>query len=220
MIKFERYNLPDAMLLDKNNKVPAMITWVPDRSMAVIGHGSKMEEELNLDAIKDQNIPVYKRPTGGCSVVLTPRMLAVSFAVYSEEQMKSKKYLDYFNNVLLRALQNLDIRGLHPAGISDIAINNKKIIGSALYRNVHMIFYHAILNISEKPKTIENFLATPPRMPGYRQGRPHSEFVTSLADSGWDLKPEVIEKSIKVEWHRAIADVSYISYGATAAHHN
>ena len=205
MIRFENYNLPDSKLLNRNSKDSAIITWVPDRSMAVIGYGSKPEDELNLDVIEKKGVPVYKRPSGGCSVILTPKMLAVSFAVYSAKQLKSKRYLDYFNNILLKALQNLNIRDLHLAGISDIAIKNKKIIGSALYRNAQMVFYHAVLNISEKPTTIENYLAAPPRMPDYRQGRSHSEFVTSLADSGWDLEPEAIKRSIEDEWNSATA---------------
>ena len=42
--------------------------------------------------------------------------------------------------------------------ISDIAIGDKKILGSSMYRKKNTIFYHAVLNVSESITEISKHL--------------------------------------------------------------
>lgn len=203
MIELRTYDLPDSGLLAERENDRAMLTWVPEQPMVIVGSGSDPLAEVNLPEVESRGIPVVKRPTGGCSVLLTPKMLVVAFALYEEDQTKSSFYFRHFNEIVMNAMRSLGVTGLRHAGTSDIAIGDKKIAGSALYRNKNTVFYHVILNLAEDPSAIERVLTMPPRMPDYRQGRSHSEFVTSLEEAGWTIDPEHLTATIESEWEHS-----------------
>ncbi len=219
VIELATYDLPDARLLSETEYDRSLVTWVPDNLIVVIGKGSRAGTELNLEAINAENIPVYRRPTGGCAVVLSPKMLAVSIAERGPDQIKSSVYFDRLNTLLINSLRNLGVENLGTAGSSDIAIGQKKIVGSALYRSRGMVFYHAIMNLAEEPDTIQRVLAMPPRMPDYREGRSHSDFVTSVAEAGWSLDADTVSEAIIAEWLRdgSNHDMTYVPLAKNAA---
>jgi len=71
MIEVRPYDLPDAELYGDENSDLSIIVWQPDRLMAVIGYGSDPNKELAVDEIESGNVPVFRRPSGGCSVILS-----------------------------------------------------------------------------------------------------------------------------------------------------
>ncbi len=198
------YNLPDAVLLEKknNNGHHRYLAWIPDRTIVVIGNGSDPETELHLDRIVSDSIPVYRRDTGGCAVLLAPNMYVCSFALYGEGLKDTVGYFKKFNAIVIDALSTLGIDNLSHRGISDIAIDDRKIAGTALYRNKDVIFYHAILNVACDVNLIERYLKPPPRMPDYRRGRYHKDFVTSLEELGHKITFNDFESALEDVWNR------------------
>ncbi len=170
----------------------------------VIGSGSKSELELNAETIDVDNVPVYKRKTGGCSVVLSPEMWCLSCALYGRKQIQSKDYFVLFNKAVCDAFARAGVPGLSHRGISDIALGEKKIAGTAIYRNRDLVFYHAVLNIAGDIDLISRYLLQPPREPDYRGGRSHREFVTSLSEAGFAPKREEFEREFKLEFDRIV----------------
>ena len=57
-------------------------------------------------------------------------------------------------------------------------------------RRNHLL-YHGTLLYDFPLELVERCLAMPPRMPDYREGRPHESFVTNLP-----LRPETIRKAL------------------------
>jgi lipoate---protein ligase len=149
-------------------------------------------------------VPVMRRATGGCAVVLTPAMAAISFALYTSTQKKSSDYFRAFNAVIIHALATLGVSGAEHKGISDIALGGRKIAGTALYRNREMIFYHAVLNLSGGTELMERYLQAPPRTPDYRAGRRHRDFVTSLAAEGLSVEINALKGRIETEFQTFI----------------
>jgi lipoate-protein ligase A len=145
--------------------------------------------------LKD-GIPVYKRPSGGESVVLSPRMLVVSILKRGDNFRAPGLYFRAYGEKIIRALESLGVVNLRVDGISDICIGDKKVVGSSIYRNKDFVFYHGVLNVSEGADMLERYLKHPRREPGYRKGRPHSEFVTSLTKEGYKLDTEKIKQRI------------------------
>lgn len=195
------YHLPDAELLNQ----PAdgsgrFMIWIPDRVMIVVGKGSDPAKELNIQAIRDDGVPVIRRGSGGCAVVLSPKMIVISFAVYRKNQLKSSEYFDKFNRIIIRSLEREGVKGLSFRGTSDIALGDRKIGGTSLYRNRNLVYFHAVLNSAEGTEQMERYLRHPPREPDYRRQRSHSEFVTSLKDAGFNIDIRNLEKSIKTEF--------------------
>ncbi len=198
------YNLVDNELLTPDDSAGRFLLWVPARTCVVIGSGSKSELELNAETIDMDNVPVYKRRTGGCSVVLSPEMWCLSCALYGRKQIQSKDYFVLFNKAVCDAFARVGVPGLSHRGISDIALGEKKIAGTAIYRNRDLVFYHAVINIAGDVNLISRYLLQPPREPDYRGGRSHREFVTSLGEAGFAPMREEFEREFRVEFDRIV----------------
>jgi len=196
----DNYNLPDKELLQPGNRRGGLMLWVPTETMIIIGKGSDPLLELISENIDADQIQVIRRGTGGCSVVLSPEMAVVSFVLQNDKGRKNSEYFQLFNSVILKALKRLGIEMAVQAGISDITINDCKIVGSSIYRNKDIVFYHAIINVAGSTDIMERYLTIPPRYPDYRRGRTHKDFVTSLKAQGYNLDLSRFEDALRAEW--------------------
>ncbi|HEX3074156.1 MAG TPA: hypothetical protein VHP30_11145 [Ignavibacteriales bacterium] len=191
-----KYDLPDKVLLENNQAYYRFITWVPSFLCIVLGHGNKAEDSLQIGNILKDNIPIYKRPTGGEAILLSPNMIVISLLKRGDAFRSPRFYFETYNESILNALRGLGVKELNTGGISDICIRDKKILGASIYRNKDFVFYHAVLNVSENGILMNHYLKHPQREPSYRGGRRHSEFVTSLTQEGNELNPEEIKQAI------------------------
>lgn len=200
------YDLPDADLIRMHDGSPGSLVWAPETVMVVIGNGSDPDAELHTDLIEKDKIPVVRRDTGGCAVVLTPEMFVVSFSLNSGGPADSIKYFKFFNKIVINALENLGVAGVSHEGRSDIAMGGRKIAGTAIYRNREVIFYHAIINAAGSTSLMERYLKEPPRMPEYRKKRSHKDFVTSLSEQGYNLSIGDFRAAIDEVCHEALSN--------------
>jgi len=190
MIQVKKYDLPDFSIYESEKD--AFCTWQPEETFIVIGASNKPEDSLNEENILAGNIPVYKRPSGGQAVVLTPNTIVIAM-LKNETGIKSPKaFFQFVNSRVIAALEKVGVKQLSQKGISDIAIGEKKILGSSIYRNKEKNFYHAVLNISEDAEVFEHYLKHPVKEPDYRKGRSHRDFVTSLKAEGYTINTEEI----------------------------
>jgi lipoate-protein ligase A len=190
-----KYNLPDFEILE-SNKDFAFSIWQPDKKYIILGRSNNAEDSVFIEKAVNDNIEILKRPSGGETVILSPKTLVISVKLPIDNSLKVHKYFALINEKIIEALQNLGIENLRQKGISDISIGEKKILGSSIYKKPNSIFYHAVLNISESPETLEKYLKHPKREPDYRNGRKHSDFVTSLKNESFEISSEIISGEI------------------------
>ncbi len=187
------YTLPDSILLDSENS--KLMIWQPEYPVIVAGQSNSPEKYVLLEKALIDGIPVLKRPTGGETVVLTPRMLIISLVLKSTKLPGSKDFFVKINNIIIPVLKKSGLADVCYKGISDLAVGNKKILGSSIYRKPGMLFYHAVLNYGESPEYIASYLKHPVREPDYRKKRSHSEFVTTMEAAGITASiPDLISK--------------------------
>jgi len=191
------YNLPDHLLIDPDATTNAFLVWQPAETVIVLGQSNQAETAVHTDLAEQDGIPVYKRNTGGQTVILTPKTLVISVRLISEKLDNPQVYFKRINHLIIEGLSNLGISDLNERGISDIAIGEKKILGSSIYRKRNMVFYHAVLNIGETPEFIGRYLKHPTREPDYRSGRKHEDFVTSIHLAGYPLTIKEISDKIR-----------------------
>lgn len=197
MVEVHKYDLKDFSIFTSENDNDFFL-WVPDDKYLVLGRADKPEVSLKIDEVINDNIKVYKRPSGGGTVILTPNTLVLSVKVKVGNKLNVHKYFNQFNDVIINALSGLGVKNLYMKGISDISIGNKKILGSSIYKRKDTLFYHSVLNISESVDVISKYLKHPPKEPDYRKGRPHSDFVTSLHAEGYKLQDKELMSAIKL----------------------
>ncbi len=195
------YNLPDCRLMQSGNSVSGgIMVWRPEHEMIIIGKGSKAEEELIPERIDADMIKVIRRDTGGCAVILSPRMIVVSLALKNDRDKKNNEYFHLFDHLLIKAFEKLGVKNLQKAGYSDIILNGLKVVGSSIYRNKDIVFFHAVINLAEEIDLISRYLKVPHRQPEYRQNRDHADFVTSFEAQGYEIDPVQFEQELKSEW--------------------
>ncbi len=198
MIDIQKYNLPDFDIMHDQTTPSGHFLWVPDDVYVVLGNSNKPRENLNEEKITEDGIKVYKRPSGGETVVLTPNTLVISIKIMQKKFADPQRYFRYFNQKIIQGLEKIGVQQLNYKGISDVAIKSKKILGSSIYRKRQAVFYHAVLNVSEPVETIERYIKHPTKEPDYRKGRSHKEFVTSLHNEGYSFSIDQIYESLKV----------------------
>lgn len=193
MMKPLSYCLPDTLLLE--NSIKNFMVWIPERSYIVLGASNNIQDALILENVLVDNIPVLKRPSGGQTVMLTPNNVIISI-VFPDAGVQPKDVFSQVNKLIVSVLKNNGVDDLRLSGISDIAILEKKILGSSIYRSKHMLLYHAVLNVSEPAETFERYLKHPTKEPDYRKGRKHGEFVTSLKENGFQKTPDQLKQNL------------------------
>jgi lipoate-protein ligase A len=197
-MEIKPYDLPDQELLEDNSSTYRYMVWEPGFLCIVLGQSNRLYESVYVERAAVDGVPVYKRASGGETVVLSPGTLVVSILKRGDGLRSPRLYFNAYNEKIMQALRGLGIKNLSANGISDICIGNQKILGSSIYRNKDRVFYHGVLNRAESVEIIERYLKHPLREPGYRDGRSHRDFVTSLAQKGYQFTGKEI-RSVLLE---------------------
>ncbi len=174
-------------LLDryKQTGVPVYRLYEPPTLCAVLGASGKPAQDLLLENLDADGVPWMKRRGGGGTVILGPGQVVLALVTAVESPFKNREYAAEINSWIVDSLALLGVNGVHPAGISDLAIGEKKIVGTSLYRTRLILFYQASLLVSNDIAVFTRYLAMPVKVPEYRKGRSHEEFCTTIAREGY-----------------------------------
>jgi len=201
MLNILDYYLPDVQLLKK--KTNQFLIWIPDKIYIVLGASNKPDESLNMENVKEDNITVLKRPSGGQTVILTPNNIMISAVFFDKNSLHPKDIFQRINKLIISSIEKIGIHDMSMMGISDITISGRKILGSAIYRSKNTLLYHAVLNLGEPAATFERYLKHPSKEPDYRQGRTHTDFVTSLKEKGYNKSAYHLENVLSLSFEES-----------------
>jgi lipoate-protein ligase A len=176
----------DEVLLDEANASDdireTLRFWEPESPFVVIGRSSSMDREVNLPHCRELGIQVLRRTSGGAAIVTGPGCLMYSL-VLSYDARPELRSLDRAHALVLSTIAD----ALRPAvphiarqGTSDLAIGTLKCSGNSVRCKRRALLYHGTLLYDFDLALIEQCLRMPPRVPEYRRGRSHEEFVTNL----------------------------------------
>jgi lipoate-protein ligase A len=157
----------------------------------VIGPSCKPELELNLKNCIADSVPIQKRRGGGGTVILAP---GVVVTIVVGERKAGESALDIFDKIhsaMITLLENEGIHSIEKKGISDLAIENRKVLGSSLYMGLSPFFYYyqSSLLVSADISLMNRYLEHPPKEPDYRKGRGHETFCTTFDEQGITISP-------------------------------
>ena len=151
-LALEEYLLKN--ISDKN----FMLLWQNDNTI-VIGINQNAAEEINFDYVKENNITVVRRTTGGGAVYHDLGNINFSFITNLDEE--SGFTINDFVQPIIRALASMGITA-SADGRNDITVNGRKISGNAqrLYKN--RILHHGTLLFDSNVKKISSSLKVKP----------------------------------------------------------
>ncbi len=104
----------------------------------VIGKNQVIENEVNLSYLKENNIDVYRRPTGGGCVYADHRN--TMFSIITKKQNSNFSFKTYLSKIIdSMKLLNINIEF---SGRNDLLFEGKKISGNAFLQNKHGMLMH------------------------------------------------------------------------------
>ena len=186
-------------LLDRYRRtgVPVHRIYEPGVLCAVLGAAGKPEEDLITAHLEADGVPWKRRRGGGGTVILGPGQVVLALVREVDSPFRNKEYAARINSWIVEALSRLGVTGVHPEGISDLAIGEKKIVGTSIYRTRLVLFYQASLLVSNDISVFTRYLAMPSRVPEYRRGRSHEDFCTTLAREGYTFSVQDVIDSME-----------------------
>lgn len=154
--------------------------WEPARPFVVLGRSSRRADEVHLDYCADNNIPVLRRCSGGGTVLAGPGCLMYAVVLLRDRDPALQTISGAHRYVMERTMQAVTRAGFECRieGVSDLALDGRKISGNALRMGRRALLYHGTLLHSMPGSLIAACLATPARQPAWRRGRDHEQFVT------------------------------------------
>jgi lipoate-protein ligase A len=180
--------------------------WEPKEYFVVLGFSNSASGEVNLEACRAEGVPVFRRCSGGGTVLQGPGCLnyslILSMTVRSELETipaANQYIMGIHRDVLSGALgKQVEIRG-H----TDLAIEGRKFSGNAQRRKRRALIFHGAFLLAFDIAVMEKFLTMPSREPDYRRGRPHAEFLMNLnipaqtlknvLRDAWSAGPELLD---------------------------
>jgi lipoate-protein ligase A len=188
-------------LLEEHERTgrPALRVYEPPQVCIVLGAGRRAEEDVRLEQAAADGVALHRRRGGGGTVVLSPGQAVLALVTEVSSPFHNREYFQAVNGWIRRALAEL---GVPPAlvqdrGISDLAMNERKILGTSLYRRRRLLFYQGSLLVDNELALFERYLRFPSRVPDYRRGRGHGEFCTTLARQGYPLPVGRVRESLE-----------------------
>lgn len=163
----------------------------PSQVSVVLGRGSDPEIEVDVEAVRADGVPLLRRRGGGCSVVLDTGNVVVSCVLPLSGLGGTSRAFRVLSDWLIDGLMHAGVASVRPEGTSDLAVGTRKVGGACIYRTQGLLYYSATLLFIPDVNLVERYLRHPPREPGYRSGRSHSEFLGSLVNS---VRPNDIEE--------------------------
>lgn len=188
--------------------------WESPQTFIVLGRISKEADDLIMDKVKRDNIPVLRRASGGGTVVQGKGCLNYSVVLSKEDNLQINDLKQSYGYILGRVIESL--RQLNISAeylpISDLALrdSNKKFSGNAQKRGKKFVLHHGTILYDFNLDLIPRYLAMPKSIPDYRANRIHEEFVTNINISVKDFKNSLSESFGITERRNALFDCKNI----------
>lgn len=184
--------------------------WEPQDHFVVVGYSNKVKNEVRLSSCESRKIPVYRRVSGGGTVLQGPGCLNYALILQIPESGPLSSLTatnDFIMQNHQKALQPLLKNPVSAKGTCDLTIADLKFSGNAQRRKKKYLLYHGTFLLNFDLNFIEEILSAPARQPEYRNGRSHLEFVMNLG-----IQAKIVKQALRNHWHAnlSIADVPHL----------
>ncbi|HTB84088.1 MAG TPA: lipoate--protein ligase family protein [Candidatus Sulfotelmatobacter sp.] len=205
----------DEALLDEaeNGRDGEMLLfWEPKQTFVVVGYANKVAMEVNLPACEKAGVPVFRRCSGGGTIVQMPGGLNYSLILRIQENSPTRN-ISSANNFIMEknrvAIESVGRAvpsppdGAHGVtrptisvrGHTDLCVGDVKFAGNSQRRRKNFLLFHGTLLLNCDLNLVGDLLLMPSLAPDYRAGRSHKDFVTNL-----DLPAEKIKAALVQAW--------------------
>jgi lipoate---protein ligase len=172
--------------------------WEPLDYFVVVGFSNQAAREVNLDACRQAGLGIFRRCSGGGSVLQGPGCLNYSLVLEIDAHPARRTIPAANRHIMERhrdALTALLGRAVQVQGITDLSLGGLKFSGNAQRRKRRALLFHGTFLLCFDLALMERFLTIPSRQPDYRAGRPHARFLTNL-----DVPASAVRSALRACW--------------------
>ncbi|BDZ31600.1 lipoate--protein ligase [Lactiplantibacillus sp. WILCCON 0030] len=125
----------------------------------IVGRNQNTLEEINADYVREHNITVTRRLSGGGAVYQDLGNLCFSFVVDSDSQ----EFGDFktFTQPIIDVLHEMGAMTANVSGRNDLLVDGKKFSGNAMYSRNGKTFSHGTLMLNVDLNVVPNALTVP-----------------------------------------------------------
>ena len=191
----------DEALLNLREREPGdgfLRFWEPLEPCVVLGRTNTAEREIRLDRCRSLGIPVFRRSSGGGTVVQGPGCLNFSLVLNNSADGRLANAAttnDYVLGLNAGVISTLTGENVRVSGSSDLTIGGRKISGNAQRRRLRSLLFHGSILLDFDIALIEELLPLPSRQPAYRDGRANTEFLRNLL-----ISTEGLKRALRDSW--------------------
>jgi len=177
-----------------------LLFWEPRETFVVVGYANKVASEVNVVACEKKGAPIFRRCSGGGTVVQLCGGLNYSLILRITETGPTRNITTANHFIMeknragigsILANSQISVRG-H----TDLCLGEKKFAGNSQRRRKNFLLFHGTLLLNCDLNLISELLLMPLLQPGYRASRPHEEFVTNL-----NLPASQVKAALANEWN-------------------
>jgi lipoate-protein ligase A len=157
--------------------------WQPETCFVVAGYSNEVAREVNLAACRDAGVGIFRRCSGGGTVLQGPGCLNYALVLRFDGHPALESITGANRHIMERqraALGGILRRPVEIKGCTDLAIGGLKFSGNAQRRRRHALIFHGTFLLRFDLSLMDRFLQMPSRQPEYRDGRPHHGFLMNL----------------------------------------
>ncbi len=199
MLRFLNYTLPSVqqdLILDEELLLESETSdggdwlriWERSDYAIVMGVSGKEEIETYTERCARDGVPIFRRKSGGGTVVLGPGCLLYSMVLKIDRDpfLRSiRTSYQFILNKIIGCLANnqpeiLNLDSFQIQGISDLTWKGRKFSGNAQHRKQSYILHHGTILYNFDLNIISHYLREPNRQPEYRQNKSHKQFLCNL----------------------------------------
>lgn len=193
--------------------------WEPQDYFVVLGYANRAASEVDLGVCAEKNIRVFRRCSGGGTVLQGPGCLNYTLCLRIDEGETAtvtganRKVMERHRRLMQKALS----REVRIQGHTDLTLGDLKFSGNAQRRRRSFLLFHGTFLLGMDLSLMAGILRMPSQAPDYRRGRLHRDFVAnaalpankvkSLLQQEWQastplVNPPVIEKLVMEKYAR------------------
>ncbi len=163
--------------------------WEWPNYAVVLGAGCKLTDDVDERRCQADGVPILRRSSGGGTVLLGPGCLCYSLVLELDSQPALQSIRSSYAWILAKICDALSTihPGIHQAGISDLALGDRKFSGSAQQRKRRFLLHHGTLLYDFDLGRVGRYLQLPHRRPEYRAARAHEEFLINFPGNAAEI---------------------------------
>lgn len=181
-----------------------LLFWEPHETFIVVGYANKVAAEVNVTTCQARGFPIYRRCSGGGTVVQMPGGLNYSLILRITETGPARNISSANQFIMERNCAGIEseVRIQKPEarisvrGHTDLCLGDLKFAGNSQRRRKYFLLFHGTFLLNCDLRLISDLLHMPSLQPDYRASRSHKDFVTNL-----NLPIEKIKAALATAWN-------------------